>query len=63
VILCCRAANKAHTLDHELLVDLYIRDLELDEQWSFAGLLLKKPSSGEKLGGTRALHVIAGYFD
>ncbi len=32
-----RATANAQALDFELLVDLCVKDLELDEQWSFAG--------------------------
>jgi transposase-like protein len=32
-----RAAHSARAVDAELITDLRVRDLELDEQWSFAG--------------------------
>jgi IS1 family transposase len=32
-----RAAHCAHAVDADLVADLMVRDLELDEQWSFAG--------------------------
>jgi IS1 family transposase len=33
----CRAAPRARAVDEEFVTDLSVRDLELDEQWSFAG--------------------------
>jgi len=32
-----RAASRARAVDEEFVTDLSVRDLELDEQWSFAG--------------------------
>jgi len=32
-----RAAPRAHAVDADFVTDLSVRDLELDEQWSFAG--------------------------
>jgi hypothetical protein len=32
-----RAASRARAVDEEFVTDLTVRDLELDEQWSFAG--------------------------
>jgi hypothetical protein len=32
-----RAAPRARAVDEEFITDLKVRDLELDEQWSFAG--------------------------
>ena len=43
-----RAAPRAHAVDEEFVTDLGVRDLELDEQWSFAGS--KKAAFAESAG-------------